>query len=124
MKAWGKVDKSEKCLLGLTALFLCLLLALHLRDRQMGSVDVVPEVPLPQAALLPDMTPLDINTATAEELTELPGIGPELAARIVEHRTAHGPFATAEEILEVPGIGERKLEAIEERITVNGEGTR
>lgn len=122
MKAWGKADKSEKCLLGLTALFLCLLLALHLRDRQAAAV--VPEVPLPQAALLPDMTPLDINTATAEELTELPGIGPELAARIVEHRTAHGPFAAVEEILEVPGIGEGKLEAIEERITVNGEDTR
>ena len=52
--------------------------------------------------------PLDLNTATAAELDALPGIGPVLAARIVEHRR-HGAFRSVEELLSVPGIGPRLL---------------
>jgi competence protein ComEA len=53
--------------------------------------------------------PLDLNAATAAELDALPGIGPVLAARIVEHRRAHGPFRSVEELRSVPGIGPRLL---------------
>jgi len=60
---------------------------------------------------------ININTATVEQLTELPGIGPAIAAKIVEYRTAH-PFATVEEVMEVKGIGPAKYEAIKDRITV------
>ncbi len=67
------------------------------------------------------MSPLDLNAASAEELTSLPGIGPELARRIVECRETAGPFTAVEELLEVPGIGEAKLAALEGRVTVNGE---
>ncbi|MGH7447980.1 MAG: ComEA family DNA-binding protein, partial [Longimicrobiales bacterium] len=49
-------------------------------------------------------TSLDPNTATAAELDRLPGIGPVLAARIVEERT-RGPFTTVEDLTRVPGIG-------------------
>lgn len=49
--------------------------------------------------------PVNVNTATAGELESLPGIGPVLAARIVEHRTRHGPFQTLEDLLRVEGIG-------------------
>lgn len=49
--------------------------------------------------------PVDLNTATVAELDALPGIGPVLAQRIVEHRTTVGPFASAEELDDVPGIG-------------------
>ena len=55
---------------------------------------------------------ININAASAEELTELPGIGPVLAAAIVEYREEHGPFASADELLEVYGIGEVKLGAM------------
>lgn len=48
---------------------------------------------------------VDINTASAEELASLPGIGPALARRIVEWRTANGPFRDAEALDAVPGIG-------------------
>ena len=72
---------------------------------------------------MPDMAPLDLNTATAEELTALPGIGEELARRIVEYRTENGPFEKIEEIMEVSGIGEAKLAGLEGRVTVNEEGT-
>ena len=48
---------------------------------------------------------VDLNTATASELDALPGIGPVLAQRIVDHRTRHGPFRAVEELDDVPGIG-------------------
>ena len=69
------------------------------------------------------MAPLDLNAATAEELTALPGIGEELARRIVKYRTENGPFEKIEEIMEVSGIGEAKLAGLEGRVTVNEEGT-
>ncbi|SFL46441.1 competence protein ComEA [Desulfomicrobium norvegicum] len=60
---------------------------------------------------------VNINTATVQELTSLPGIGPVTAAKIVEYREAH-PFATVEEIQEVKGIGPAKYETIKDRVTV------
>lgn len=50
---------------------------------------------------------LDLNSADARALDGLPGIGPVLAERIVEHRRAHGPFRTTDELLAVRGIGPR-----------------
>ncbi|HES58065.1 MAG TPA: helix-hairpin-helix domain-containing protein, partial [Firmicutes bacterium] len=57
--------------------------------------------------------PLDINAASAEELEQLPGIGPVLAGRIAEYREAHGPFRSLDELRKVSGIGEKKLAALE-----------
>lgn len=64
--------------------------------------------------------PLDINTATAEELQGLTGIGPVLAQAIVDYRTEHGPFRSVDELLEVSGIGEGKLGGVRDEIAVNG----
>ena len=64
--------------------------------------------------------PIDVNTATAEELQELTGIGPVLAQAIVDYRAEHGPFRSVDELLEVSGIGEAKLGGIRNEITVNG----
>lgn len=52
---------------------------------------------------------LDVNTADAIELAQLPGLGPATARRIVEHRRRHGPFASIESVLDVPGIGPATL---------------
>ncbi len=60
---------------------------------------------LPRAAL-------DVNTATAADLEALPGIGPVLAGRIVEHRRTHGRFEGLEDLLEVEGVGPRLLERL------------
>jgi competence protein ComEA len=49
--------------------------------------------------------PLNLNTATVADLDALPGIGPVLAQRIVDHRTAHGPFTSVDQLDEVSGIG-------------------
>jgi competence protein ComEA len=116
------VTKTEKFLLGMTAVFLCLLLGLFWRDRRAAQAPVAVETAREASAeeLLPDLSPLDINTATAEELAELPGIGAELAARIVAWRQEHGPFAACEDLMNVKGIGEGKFAQIADQITVDG----
>lgn len=55
---------------------------------------------------------MDLNRASAADLDRLPGIGPVLAARIVEHRRHHGAFRHVDELLGVPGIGPRLLERL------------
>lgn len=64
---------------------------------------------------------IDVNTATAEELDALPGIGPVKAQAIVDWRTQHGPFRYPEDLIRVRGIGEKTLAQLLERITVGGE---
>jgi competence protein ComEA len=63
---------------------------------------------------------LDLNTASAQSLEELPGVGPSTAAAIVRTRESRGPFLTVQELLEVPGIGETKLSQIEPFVRVGG----
>ena len=60
---------------------------------------------------------IDINTAGAEELQTLPGIGPVKAQAIIEYRNAYGGFVSTEEIMEVRGIGPATYEKIKDRIT-------
>jgi competence protein ComEA len=55
---------------------------------------------------------LDLNRATAEELRHLPGVGPSLAERIIEHRTQHGPFRGMDELRSVSGVGAKTLERL------------
>ena len=62
--------------------------------------------------------PININTATAEELDLLPDIGPKRAQAIVAYRQAYGPFSAPEDLLHVDGIGEIILEKIRPYITV------
>lgn len=59
---------------------------------------------------------LDPNTAPAEELDRLPGVGPSVARAIVDHREAEGAFRSAEDLLAVRGIGPATLEKIRERL--------
>jgi competence protein ComEA len=61
---------------------------------------------------------VNINTATVEQLTALPGVGPTLAARIVEHREKAGQFGSAQELMNVKGIGEKSFQKIEPYVTV------
>ena len=62
--------------------------------------------------------PIDINTATLEQLETLPGIGPAIAQRIVDYRQANGPFTSIEQIKDVSGIGDALFERLKGRITV------
>lgn len=60
------------------------------------------------AGALPDMR-LDLNRADVNALRELPGVGPALAARLVEHREAHGPWGSLEEVRQVNGVGPKTV---------------
>ncbi len=68
-------------------------------------------------AVLPDGR-LDLNSATAAELEELPGVGPVLAGRIIAHRDEHGPFAEAAQLREVSGIGEATWASLRDLVGV------
>jgi competence protein ComEA len=61
---------------------------------------------------------LDLNTATAAQLEELPGVGPVLAQRIVDWRTEHGRFASVDELGEVSGIGEKIFAELQPKVSV------
>jgi competence protein ComEA len=62
--------------------------------------------------------PLNLNTATPEQLDELDGIGPGMAGSILEYREEHGGFGSVEELGQVPGIGEKRLAALREKVRV------
>ena len=62
--------------------------------------------------------PVDINTATADQLDALPGIGPVLAQRIIDWRTAHGGFRTVQQLNDVPGIGDSIYAELASAVTV------
>ena len=63
--------------------------------------------------------PVDVNTAHPGDLVRLNGIGPTLAARIVEYREVHGPFATLDELVRVQGIGSHTLDGLRDQATAS-----
>jgi competence ComEA-like helix-hairpin-helix protein len=65
---------------------------------------------------------IDINQASVEELETLPGIGPTLAERIVEHRRKYGPFKRVEHVLMVRGFSEKLYQRVQGLITVEEGG--
>ena len=62
--------------------------------------------------------PVNINTASKKELDALPGIGETLAQRIIDYRSANGPFSTVDELTKVKGIGAKTLEKLKPYATV------
>ena len=117
MGAKLKAVRTELILLGLTAVFLGGLLTASYRDRTTATETVPAEhAQTPEEV---EDTQVDLNTAEAEELATLPGIGEGLAMRIVAYRTEHGPFEGPEGLMEVSGIGEKKLEELRDYITVS-----
>jgi competence protein ComEA len=62
--------------------------------------------------------PLNLNTATPEQLDELDGIGPATAQHIIEYREAHGGFGSVEELDQVPGIGEARMASLRDKVRV------
>ena len=103
-------DLVEKATLFLLIIFFLLGLGLVQWRRQQPSftLSVLSEkspVPVPSPKI-------SLNSATVEELTRLPGIGPKLALRIVVFRTRQGRFVSLNDLLEVKGIGPRLYERI------------
>ena len=95
-------------------------LAARVQDGQQILVPVRGAAPAPVAAAgggtATPAGPLSLASATQAQLEELDGIGPTLAARILEYRDAHGGFRSVEELGEVEGIGEVRLAALREAV--------
>jgi competence protein ComEA len=69
-----------------------------------------------------EVEPVDINTASAEELQKVPGIGEALARRIIEFREEHGRFEKVDDLLNVRGIGVTSLEKLRPYLVVKENG--
>lgn len=83
-----------------------------------GSLNVIAEETKKEASLeeqtVEEITLIDINSATSEELQTLPGVGPKLAQVIIDGR----PYEKIEDLLDVKGIGEKKLEKLKDLVEV------
>lgn len=93
-------------------------LAERLSDGQQIYVPVEGELPVGESPDPDPAGPVDVNTASAAQLDELPGIGPSLAAAIIAYRTEHGPFTSLDALERVPGIGPSKLSRLRPHATV------
>ncbi len=116
-----------------TAIFLAFLLGFFFgRTQTSGGIwvsvpasmqTVPPETTLITIAEEPELSivfPININTASAEELMALPGIGEVLADRILAYREANGSFSAVEGLMNVEGIGEKRMEEIWDLVTLGG----
>lgn len=65
-----------------------------------------------------EVAPVDVNSASVEELMSVPGIGQVVAQRIVEFREKNGPYKNIDELLKVQGIGEKSLAKLRDRLSV------
>ncbi len=67
---------------------------------------------------------IDLNTATVSQLQTVKGIGPKLAASIVQYRTEHKGFKTLDELKSVRGVGSKNFDRFKEQLTINAQKTK
>ena len=121
-----ELKRAERLAIIITAVFLLLVVCRHLiASRTDAAVTVTAakqterQMPPDKRAPQPEGTQkVNLNTATAEELQTLTGIGPTLSQRIVDYREANGPFARIEDITQVQGIAEKVFTENYDRMTV------
>ena len=101
------------------AIALVLLVSGFSRESLAQAASQSQPAPQQQPTAQPGAAPLlNLNTATAADLAKLPGIGPAVAARIVEHRQKAGSFKKIEELMNVKGIGEKTFLKLKPLVTV------
>ena len=116
------MSKGSKILIILTSIFiLCTCVAAVVLSQSTSEISISKGVHPSVSPADPNVSgKLNINTATVQQLTNLPGIGESLAQAIVDYRTENGAFRSVGELTNVNGIGSGKLEAIVDMITVGG----
>ncbi len=83
-------------------------------ERPRGGTGAAPAAPVEPA----EGQPLNLNTATLEQLDTLSGIGPTTAQKILDFREDKGGFGSVEELGEIPGIGDKRLASLREEVTL------
>ncbi len=68
----------------------------------------------------PPAKPVNINTANAEELQQVPGIGPATAQKILQMRKSYGAFKSVDDLLAIRGLGQKRLDKMRKYLTVGG----
>jgi len=66
----------------------------------------------------PPERPVNLNTATSEQLQQVPGIGPATAGKILQMRKTYGPFKSVDDLLAIRGLGAKRLEKMRKYLTV------
>ncbi|WP_246281732.1 ComEA family DNA-binding protein [Fodinicola acaciae] len=94
------------------------LTSVNLARKLVDGEQIIVGTPTAAAGAAPKVGPVNLNTATAEQLDALPGVGPVLAKRIVDYRAQHGPFGSVEQLREVSGIGAAKFASLRGQVTV------
>lgn len=120
MNMTGKMKRTEWALLLLAAVFLALVgtICHSAMTTSAGTDYTITTQRHTEEVVTPEPSPLvDINTADAQQLQTLKGVGPALAERIIAYREEHGPFTCVEDLLQVSGIGEHTLEQFKDRAT-------
>jgi competence protein ComEA len=79
---------------------------------------LTPATALAQKEKAPSTEKVNLNTATAEQLQTLPGVGPAMAKNILEYRAKVGKFTKVEELINVKGIGEKRFQRMKDRLTL------
>lgn len=118
-----KAIKIYLAFFALTAVFLGLVAFRAHANRQLWQKSTYTVQTQREAAeeTVPERKRINVNTASAQELEQLTGIGPVLAQEIVSYRDEHGAFSCPEDLLAVKGIGEEKLENIRAEIIFSKE---
>jgi competence protein ComEA len=86
--------------------------------QPLGPKQVLPPPPITQPEGSGTSGQVNLNTAGATELETLPGVGPVLAQRILDHRTQNGPFASIEALKDVQGIGDVTFDRLKDHVVV------
>lgn len=125
-----KLSPVEKAAIVLTLIFVLATVGFFLwqnRERDMTLVEAAPPSWSQGEQIPPEPAPgmlrgevLDLNSAPAEDLIRLPGIGETRAAEIIAYRREHGGFQSVEELLEIKGIGQATLDGLRDYVTVEG----
>ena len=110
MQRFSQLSRSYVTLSLLTVMLVVGFSGIVLADEKQSETGAMAE---PMAA-----QKIDVNTATAEELQQLKGIGEKKAEEIVKHRTANGPFKSVDDLANVKGIGEATVAKLKDQVTV------
>lgn len=125
-----KISKGEGAIVLIASLFVAFTAGWFLRgvnqtqpirvetERTLKAEAAVTTLPVPTPE--PERAPIDLNTATAEELQTLPGIGEKRAADIIADREKNGPYTFPEEITRIKGIREETVAELLSYVTVGG----